>query len=85
VVSWVQVDRDRRAEEVRLNRPSPLTVSSRGASLFLVDRGDVKAGDGSFSSFVRCDGLEVGVDLGSLILLLLRKLRERFTSSNEEF
>lgn len=65
-------------------RSSPLTISSTGSSLFLVDRGDVEAGEGSSSSFARCEGLDVGVDLVSWILLLLRRFRDRFTSSTEE-
>lgn len=63
---------------------SPFVISSKDANRFLVDRGDSKAGEGGFSPFARCNGLDVGPDLESWILLLLRKLLERFTSSVDE-
>lgn len=59
-------------------------VSSKCVDRFLVERGESAAGEGSFSPFVRCSGLDVGPDFESWILLLLRKLLERFTSSVEE-
>lgn len=63
---------------------SPLVVSSTGANRFLVERGESVAGEGGFSPFARCSGLDVGPDLESWILLLLRRFLERFTSSVEE-
>jgi hypothetical protein len=60
---------------------SSVAASSRGANLFLVDRGGFEAGDGSSSSFVRCSGLDVGADLTSWILLLFRRFLECFASS----
>jgi hypothetical protein len=63
--------------------PSP-TVSSRDTILFLVGRGDAGPGDGISSPLVRIMGLDVGACLTSWILLLLRRLRDDFTSSFEE-
>lgn len=39
---------------------SPLTTASSDASLFLLDLGDVTAGDGGSSLLVRSTGLDVG-------------------------